>query len=50
MNIGGFWEKFCLKVVESCPGEELNGFAQLCAKQLYTFEYYRAVEESLANS
>jgi glycosyltransferase involved in cell wall biosynthesis len=39
--------EICERVVSEYSGEELKGFALFCARQLYTFEYYKAIRERL---
>jgi glycosyltransferase involved in cell wall biosynthesis len=50
MNMGGLGEKYCRDVVSRYPNEELRGYALLCARQLYTFEYFRAIRENIQNT
>jgi glycosyltransferase involved in cell wall biosynthesis len=47
MEMGGLGMKFCQRALDKHPDGELNGFSLFCAHQLYDFEYFRTIRDTL---
>jgi len=47
LEMGGLGVQFCQSVIDNHPNEELTGFPLFCAHQLYKFEYFKTIKETL---
>ncbi len=47
LEMGGMGVQFCQSAIDKHPDEELTGFPLFCAHQLYKFEYFKTIKETL---
>lgn len=47
LEMGGLGVQFCQSAIDNHPEEELTGFPLFCAHQLYKFEYFKTIKETL---
>jgi len=47
VEMGGLGVNFCQSVLDKHPEDELTGFPLFCAHQLYKFEYFKTIKETM---